>query len=447
MKKLRGILTMLLLTALIAASDIGEAASIITIAPAGTAAYSITATGLQESAGIDLSVWYDAAALESPRVKSGSLTATAMMEANSSTPGIVRIVFITAGTIKGTGELASVTFTPKGTVTASSPKLSSNIYSISGSQLAVQSTSGTPQPDPGTGSAVRESKDTSAGAALGGSVVSGAKVASTTTASPTPTPTLTPSAPGTVSLPQELVRDVVRKEEPREEPAYVNEASNAGAAAGSGTPAVREQATTPAAPETNNSGSLSMFEKKQSVLDRFRTFKEIRSVKNLAALFDEGILHTTGIIQSPAIVVSDGTSLVTVAVELPHDTESPSFFLKGANLKSIRRISDRKWELDALPQKGKSDVRLSIILKGERSEISLVAVPPLNQVGTKLVALSVAALDALLAKPLKNGKPVYDINSDSTQDYLDDYILLAHWLLKQERSVTGVGRKPAAAGK
>ena len=164
-------------------------------------------------------------------------------------------------------------------------------------------------------------------------------------------------------------------------------------------------------------------------------------MKRLSNLFDERNLQASGIVQSPAIVVSDGKTLVTVAVDLANETDTPSFSLKGANLKSIRRVSSKKWELDALPQKGKSDVRLSIILKGERIEIPLVAVPPLHQAGAELIALPVAALDALLAKPLKNSKPAYDLNSDGLQDYVDDYILVAHWLLKQQRSV---GKKPAA---
>jgi hypothetical protein len=108
-------------------------------------------------------------------------------------------------------------------------------------------------------------------------------------------------------------------------------------------------------------------------------------------------------------------------------------------------VSERKWELDALPQKGKSDVRLSLLLKGEHIEIPLVVVPPLGQAAARQVdALSAAALDALLAKPVKNGKPLYDLNSDSKQDYQDDYLLVAHWLLKQQQSASGAARKPAA---
>ena len=74
MRNLRAILTSLLLAVLAAASGYDEAAaSSITVEIAGTAAYSIKATDLQESAGMDLAISYDTAALKDPNVTSGAL--------------------------------------------------------------------------------------------------------------------------------------------------------------------------------------------------------------------------------------------------------------------------------------------------------------------------------------------------------------------------------------
>lgn len=453
MCNLRFILTLLLLTVLVAAYDFGEAASIIDIAPTGASVYSIAATDLQESAGIDLLISYDKDALEVSQVSSGALTTGALMEKNTATPGIVRIVFITAGVIKGSGVLASITFKPKGTAQASQPKLSSSVYAASGTQLAVQSTSDTPQPPPenkSEGGVIKNSAVASSTATGGGSAMSGAGFA---LPSPIPNSTQITTTPGTVSLPQEpaaqndLLRDDVRKEGRREETAYQNVPANSGAVAGGGTATSRESTAPVDLPDTKTSAARSTFKSSQSVLDRFRTYQDVRTVKRLATLFDQSALHAAGIIQSPAIVVTDGKALMTVTIDLDNQADTPSFSLKGANLKSIRRVSDKKWELVALPQKGKIDVRLSILLKGERNEIPLVAVPPIDKTGAGLTALSAAALDTLLAKPLINNKPAYDLNADGRQDYLDDYILIAHWLLEQRLSVNGVGRKPAAAGR
>ena len=140
MDKLRFIVSILLLLGLVVVSDFGEAAT-ITIVPAGAATYSITATDLQESAGIELSIVYDKDALENPTVKYGTMTAGALPASNISVPGSVRIVFITTGVIKGSGELASIAFTSKGKPQAWQPTFSSppGVIDAKGSPLAVQS--------------------------------------------------------------------------------------------------------------------------------------------------------------------------------------------------------------------------------------------------------------------------------------------------------------------
>lgn len=435
MYNIRIILTTLFMIVLVAASNRSEAAAPITIASSGPTSYSITAFDLPEAAGMELTVTYDATAFGEPKVKSGSLTSSAMMQENVATSGVVRIVFITGGTIKGTGELASITFTSKGKATALQPKLMSSVYSASGSQIAVQSISETTQTPSENKVEVDKSKSST--------------VSETAPATSTATTSQYTTNIGTVSLPQQVgsntdpARQDLRIEERVEQYQYQNETATSGARP----PVSREIAADVSIPVAKTVAKLPILKSVVSVPERFRTFKEIRNVKRLVTLFDEDALHEAGIVQKPAIVVTDGKSLVTISVDLAKVTDTPSFSLKGANLKSIRRLSNNKWELDALPQKGKSDVRLSIILKGESIEIPLVAVPPLIQPGTALVALSESALDGVLAKPLKNNKPVYDLNSDGKQDYQDDYILLAHWLLKQQLGAreTGQKKKPAAA--
>jgi len=446
MCNLRFILTMLLMAVLVAAYDYGEAATSFNIAPSGAASYSITATDLPDAAVVDLTVTYDAATLEAPQVTSGMLTSGAMMVNHTDTPGLVRIAFVIApGVIKGTGQLASITFTKKGKVPAPQPTLSSSAYTATLAPLPVQSTSGTPQPTNEAASGGGKDNNATNPGSGGGPTGTSAGGMTYTPGQSTPQ---SGSTLGSVSLPQEPggnnpYREEARKEERHEEAAYPNVAASSGATSGGNTAASQETAPPVAAPEAKTVGIRTTLKTSQSVLDRFRTFKNSRALKQFSALFDMSALHEAGIVQLPGIVVTDGKSLVTVTVDLVNEADTPSFSLKGANLKSIRRLSDKKWELVALPQKGKSDVRLSVILKGERLEIPLIAVSPIEQAAAaKLDALSATALDALLAKPLINNKPAYDLNSDGKQDYLDDYILVAHWLLKQQRSLNGTAKKP-----
>jgi hypothetical protein len=201
-------------------------------------------------------------------------------------------------------------------------------------------------------------------------------------------------------------------------------------------------------PVASSKESQATLKSTQSVLERFQAYKEARTLKRLSALFDDSAMRAAGITQLPAMVVSDGKSRLKITVDLGKNTDTPSFSLKGANQKSLKRVADGKWELEALPQKGKADVRLSIILKGERIEMPLVVIPPLGQTFVReFDAMTEAGVDSLLAKPVKNNKPVYDLNSDAKQDYLDDYILIGHWLLKKQRNASGTAKKPAATHK
>jgi glutaredoxin-related protein len=185
----------------------------------------------------------------------------------------------------------------------------------------------------------------------------------------------------------------------------------------------------------------------QAVLERFRTHKDSRSLKQFLTYFDESASKENGIVQVPAIVVSDGKSLVKVIIDLGKENESPSFSLKGANQKSLHRLTDKRWELEVLPQKGKTDVRVSVIVNGSRVEIPLTVVPPLTALGNEILTLDELKLEALAVNPLKNNKATYDLNGDGKQDYLDDYILTAHWLLKKQLKSKKNLLKPAASGK
>ncbi|MDD2735002.1 MAG: cohesin domain-containing protein [Desulfuromonadaceae bacterium] len=425
MGTLRLIVSTLLLFGLVAASDFGEAGT-IAIVPVGAAKYSITATDLQEAAGIELSILYDKDALENPTVTYGAMTAGALPAQNVTVPGSIRIVFITTGVIKGSGELASITFISKGKPQAWQPNFSPPpaVYAANGSPLAVQSVV--------TSSSSAASEKREDGAVKNGSEDSaGAMTTTPGTAAPVTIQSGTsfvanmtlPPASGDQST---TVDDTVRKDAAQEEPEYQNVPAESVVISATEEAAV----ALPAADKAAGERWTAALKSTQSVQEQFRTYTGVRTIARLASLFDRKSLSAAGVTQTPEIVVTDGVSLVTVALELANETDTPSFSLKGANMKSIREVSGNKWELNALPQKNKSDVRLSIIIKGERIEITLVAVPPLNQVGVALLALSDAALDDQLVKPHTDNTLAYDVNSDGKQDYLDDYILVAHWLLK-----------------
>lgn len=435
MSKLRVIFFILLLLELVTVSDYGEAAS-ITIVPVGGTTYSINATDLQDSAGIDLSILYDKDALENnPKVAYGSMTAGAVSLHNATVPGSVKIAFVTTGVIKGSGQLASITFVSKGKPQAWQPKFSPSpvVIASNGSPLAIQSAA---VDSPAVTEVIsEESPDKS-----GFDTTDASMTAAPATADPvtrtqsgaTVVSNMTLPASGEQNPP---VHESVPKDAPPGEPENPNVPAESVVVGSDSASSQTEEVAVASPPPARKAAGVratTALKSIQSVQEQFRTYKDVRTLQRLSNLFDMKSISAAGIVQTPDIAVADGKSLVTVAIELVNEVDAPSFSLKGANMKSIRQLSDSKWELDAVPQKDKSDVRLSIIIKDERAEIALVVVPPITPAGAALLSLSDEALDALLAKPLPSDKPVYDLNSDGIQSYLDDYILVAHWLLKQK---------------
>src|SRR6185369_3944547 len=102
--------------AMLAGASTAGAVSSIAISPLGssTSTYSLNAVNIHDAASIDVSFSYDVSTLSNPKVTIGPFAAGAMMEANTSSAGSVRIVFLTTGAFKGEGQLATIAFTKVG---------------------------------------------------------------------------------------------------------------------------------------------------------------------------------------------------------------------------------------------------------------------------------------------------------------------------------------------
>lgn len=448
MRKLRFVLAMFVVVFLVAASDYGEAATPVTIALTGPSTYTVTVTDLPESSGIELSILYDTDTLESPHVQYGGLVASAFSkQANVSTAGVVRIYIFASDAIKGTGMLASILFTKKTGTQAKLKGFTADVYSLAYSRIPINPIIDGNAAASGPTSPLAQDNPVNVVNPSGNTIGTATQSYTGNTATNT-TANSTPGYTGSISLSDPSQQSEQKKESKIQE----NRSDSQSGSSQLDSPILSAEAkeATPAATahDSNNKDEsrASRLHTFKGVLVRFREYRGQRTLKSLTDLFDAHESKTAGVFQRPAIVVSDGKSLVTVSVELQHESDAPVFSLKGANQKTIKRISKKKWELQVLPQKGKYDVRLSVLLQGERIEFPLVVVPVLHLREAVMADLSAAELDALLAKPLKNNKPTYDVNSDGKQDYLDDYFLVANWLLKHQPGVERDGRRPAVVG-
>ncbi|MDO9309095.1 MAG: cohesin domain-containing protein [Deltaproteobacteria bacterium] len=416
-----------------------DAAAKITLTQTVEGVYSLVVDNVAKAStarAFELKITYNAGVLSNPVISNGSFAGkfgAMQVPHNDATSGTLKIAYFTTAEnvfFEGSGLLATVSFSKTGTVPPKLPEFKAELVSDAGVYIAIESVvtslPGTPvKTTPGGGDATDTNNnnpnpvDANPGN-MGGlsdrpSVTSGATSGTVTYQNPISGAVQDNSSQGPDS-----------KKESSQEPLHQQEQSG-GASVQDAVASVTADTARKPVPKKLSESSAENLQSLESVAERFRVYKGTRTLKGFSELFEVASYKAAGVEQTPAIAVSDGKKMITVRVTLPASSAVPGFSLKGANLKGLRSLSDRLMELDALPQKGKLDVRMAIEIQKAVAEIPLIVVPP---VSGGIVGLSDQDLEKLLAKAdARNKALIYDLNDDGNQDYLDDYILVAHWLL------------------
>lgn len=426
------------------------AAAKISLEPLPEGGYSITAANVTKAASLGFTIPYDSAMLGNPVITDGPFAkAVGALRVANEKNGVLTVQYIvTVNNVyfQGGGLLATVRPTKTGTTpTTNLSDFKSEIVSYVGTQMAVESVVATPAGTDnktylsGYNTGTNTTKPTNQNYDNMGNLPSRP---STQTVTSSDAITSQPPIFGAGQESSSRIDSSSPEEYANETPQQQSRAEDSGTAAVQDvvTPAVAgpSQKTDP---DSTVEVLLKELKLLESVAERFRAYKGARTLKGFSELFDDSRYKAAGVVQIPSIAVSDGNKMITVKVSLPVGSGVPSFSLKGANLKGIKNLSDRSLELDAMLQEGKLDVRMSIVIQKEVAEIPLLVVPPLSG---DILEQSDQALEKLLSKvDGKNKSLLYDLNADSKQDYLDDYILVAHWLLKQQRDKKAPAAKAA----
>lgn len=429
MKYIRLICCSVLLSCLCLSGEVGAAVTVdIRPSPDGAVQY-ISVANVNNAAVIDFTLTYDSLALSDPVVTDGRLVieAAAIREVNVLKPGILRVVYISGNGFKKSGDLAKVTFTKKGSLQAAAPKIESEVISSEGSQVATRTVVN-------VSTAIDRSAET---------VTGGERYSSDTLTSAREKSGLM-DARGIEKRTSEFVQSSSQQSGQYTEPVNGEIAGEGGAEE---TKAQRVElseetvaANSSASVTDKQSGgddkktdSLASETKKiATVIDSVKAYSGTRTLKGFAKLFDGSEAKAAGVEQTPRIFVADGKKSLKVMVSFSGDAGVPSFSLKGANLKGIRSVSEKSLELEIMPQINKLDVRLTIVNRKQTVEVPLMVVPP---VSAAITELSDQALENLLVKAdAKNKALLFDLNQDGKQDYLDDYILVGHWLIRNDRN-------------
>ena len=392
----------------------------------GNGQFDVMGQGFDGVGGIDITLNYDKNTANDPRILQGELISGAVMMPNLTVPGTVRvgIIFPNPLGISGNGKIVTLTLISVAGAEGTVSNFTARVINSKGVEIASQAQI---IPWTGSGNSVGSTPVSSAISSASGSAASSATQGSGAMVSlgsvsmqdtkgvgvlPQPvTPTPPPSPPSVEPVVTEQKKNVLP--ELIETPAVVEESQPLVASTTISKPGVVPTA-----------GVKQVAEK--SIPELFRDDTGPRTVAAMTSLF----LKTTSSIlrQEPSIVLSDGVSKIKLYVNLPQvDAKTPNFALNGANLVSLQKNGD-VYLLDVIPHKNSNEAKVTILNNGSITDVPLIVAQPINVALIPGGKLSESALGLFL-----KGEPGKrcDLNGDGKIDYLDDYIIVANYLVEK----------------
>lgn len=285
------------------------ASSLIALFSSGSNSFLLQGIALEGVGSIEITLTYNATSLSNPQVIAGPLISGAMMVANPSTPGIVRIAIIHTAPISGNGNIATLTFDHNNIGTGQITSLSTKLTDIKGGSLAVLTQ---------INNAPQIPNDT---------VLTALPSASATTIfEAIRLPEVQESPPEPSRIEMQLAQNEIKFDSPQD------------------SSEIPQQILSSSKTET-------LFQK--STLDRFKEFGGKASIASLVSLFNADSKSECH--QLPSVVLSDGKSIVTV--ELTSVNAGQGFAdLSSTGAKLVNSIqelvSNNHRTLKLLPEKG-----------------------------------------------------------------------------------------------
>ncbi|MBV5340975.1 MAG: hypothetical protein J0665_15695 [Deltaproteobacteria bacterium] len=393
----------------------------VTFTSSGSGSYLIQGNNMDGVAGIQLDIAYDATSLSSPTVTQGGLVSGAMLAANTSNPGVIKLAIISTTPFSGSGLIATISFASKtgngGITSVASSMIDSkgSAYAPSNSNFSSEAASAGIITTPGVPFSQPTLQTSSSTPQQNTATARDANTASTTI----------PTYAGTVTLPTDL-----------------QQSTDVLPVAASTVPVNSEEpaasAITRQSKESDKSApDLKIEETPQAdistgILEQFKRYNGSKNLSAIVTLFDKKIAHT--ISQVPSILLSNGQSEATLTVDIPTGiNSSPNFAVKGGKLVSFKRDKQSmgRWIIAVLPEAGAVRVTVIIITSAEELEFPLTVAPSVkagvtyDENGWKIFLKEVGTTKA----------PLHDLNNDGVRDYVDEFIFVANYLANKAGAV------------
>jgi hypothetical protein len=385
------------------------ASSMLSIAPSGDGSYVVQGIGVESAAAMDITVSYDPATLTSPQFTQGDMISGAMVAVNDTIPGTVRIGIVRTTPVKGTGVIATLTFTRKGDGTGKILALKTSMSSINGKSLSVISQ-------------ISQQSDTTADV-TNTSAIKG-ELAATSFASVAPvgaeqSAKLAGGPSGKSEDKAVLSAEQSSGTGTAMEPASVLQSTRVSAHA-SGITAASE----------HSGNKIQQFD---SVLKRFKKFKGERTAKAIIGLFAQD--EMTGYHQEPAVALSDGkTPIRATFISSSGDIKAADVAVMGARIISVKKDPDytNTWIAELVPEKNAYEASFAVSDGTLKRIYPLTIAPKIDMKMNKSGTLTEKDLGTYMSNQQQ------DVNKDGKKNYLDDYIFTANYLFITKRLQTSV---------
>ncbi|NTV49701.1 MAG: hypothetical protein HGB32_02640 [Geobacteraceae bacterium] len=376
--------------------------------------YIILGSNMDGVAGIQLNVTYDAASLATPTVTQGGLVAGAMLAANTTQPGIIKIAIISTRAFSGSGQIATISFASKkgsGGITSITTDMIDSKGSAIASSGSSNLSSGTAAAEIITTPGIPFSQPSTT------TTSSTASTAATTTAT-----TTTQTIQGTITLPTDMQQRTEPQPAPSSAvPSFSRESTES---------IIAEEQTKPSDKSTPElkTGKTSQIVAYKGILERFKLYSGNKKFSTMVTFFD--IKTAQNIHQEPAILLSNGQSNATVTVDVPSKTNSSlNFAVNGGKLISFKQDAKNtgRWIIVVLPDIAAYRTTITIIAGDEYFESPLTVTPPIK---TKLT-LDEQGWNRFLKEVGTVKAPLHDFNNDGVRNYVDEFIFIANCLAKK----------------
>lgn len=396
------------------------AAATVSVTSSGDKSYTVQGSGMDGVSGIQLNITYDSASLSTPTVTQGSLISGAMLAANTSLPGFIKIAIISTKPFSASGQIASITFANQqgsGGITSANVSMIDKIGAGFPATISIANR---------MGNTVADSSSQTSPTTVSTSSTTGTPGTATTPSSATATPTYL----GTVTLPADI-----------QQQAEVKPATESTTSLYSAEPApgrnVHETQTFEKSGAESKPEETKQYVVYKGISERFNQYKGSKKLSDVVALFNKKVAQNIN--QEPALLLSNGQSRATLTVDIPaRISTSPNFAVNGGILISFKQEKSVKgrWIVEILPEAGIVKVMMTIIAGADEFEYPLTVAPPVKTALT----LDERGWDKFLREVGTAKAPLHDFNNDGVRDYMDEYIFVANYLSNKAAEV-----KPAAA--